>query len=532
MKAISFVCLSALFAAGFVLPCKAAEKEPKPELKASKNAAAAESKKMVGVPAAGTPAAPAPVIRTDSLLKVNVTYQAYNPHLPWQKQSPGGRLGLGVVLDKNRVLVTGQMVADATYIELELPESGQKIPAKVAGVDYEANLALLEAGTGGERAKSFFKDLKPMQIEAKAHVGDNLNIWQSGRVGDLIVTQLRVSKVMTAQYVLSGSNFLVYEGQGILRTEGNSFTLPVVKNGRLAGLLLRYDSKNQVTTVLPGVIIEHFLKDMADGKSEGFPSLGVEVQPTMDEQFREFLGLKTGQGGMYVSAVSKGGTASAVGVEKEDILLSINGFKVDSRGDYEDPDFGRISMGHIVRGRAYVGEPVKMVVLRKGKEVTLEGKLTRKNPKDSIVWPYLFDRGPNYVVEGGLVFQELTKPYLQAFGEDGNGTVLRLSHLAEHPEEYEKSGRKKFVFLSAVLPTPSTQGYERIGGLLVKSVNGKEINELADLDKAFHQPVDGIDTVELEDMPKKLYLDSASVERDNQALLKGAYRIGALKRIE
>ncbi|MDB6074939.1 MAG: hypothetical protein JWO89_2579 [Verrucomicrobiaceae bacterium] len=476
--------------------------------------------------------ATAPTVRSDSLLKVNVTYQSYSPHLPWQKLSPGARLGLGVVLDKNRVLVTGQMVADATYIELELPESGQKIPAKVVGADYEANLALLEAAYSGERSKIFFSDLKPMQIESKAHVGDNLSIWQTGRVGELIVTLLHVSKVMTSAYVLPGSNFLVYEGQGIVRTEGNSFTLPVIKGGKLAGLLLRYDSKNQVTTVLPGIIIEHFLKDMADRKNEGFPSLGIEVQPTMDEQFREYLGLKPSQGGMYVSGVSKGGTAAALGVEKKDILLNINGFKIDSRGDYEDPEFGRLSMSHIVRGRAYVGEKVKMVVLRNGKEVTLEGKLTRKNPKDNIVWPYLFDRGPNYVVEGGLVFQELTKPYLQAFGEDANGTVLRLSHLAEHPEEYEKQGRKKFVFLSAVLPTPATQGYERIGGLLVKSVNGKMINDLSDLDKAFQEAKDGLDVVEFEDMPKKIYLDAASVDRENTALLKGAYRIGSLKRIE
>ena len=474
----------------------------------------------------------APSMRSDSLLKVNVTYQSYSPHLPWQKLSPGARLGLGVVLEKNRVLVTGQMVADATYIELELPESGQKIPAKVVGVDYEANLALLEAAYDGDRGKSFFSGLKPMKIESKAHVGDNLSIWQTGRVGELIVTLLRVSKVMTAQYVLPGSSFLVYEGQGIVRTEGNSFTLPVVKAGRLAGLLLRYDSKNQVTTVLPGMVIEHFLKDMADGKNEGFPSLGVEVQQTLDEQFREYLHLKPDQGGMYVSGVSKGGTAALLGVKKQDILLSINGFKVDSRGDYEDPDFGRLSMSHVIRGRAFVGDDVKMVVLREGEEVVLQGKLIRKEPKDNVVWPYLFDRGPNYVVEGGLVFQELTKPYLQAFGDEANGTVLRLSHLAEHPEDYEEGGRKKFVFLSAVLPTPATQGYERIGGLLVKTVNGKVINEISDLDKAFHEPVDGIDTVEFEDMPKKIYLDAAAVERDNMALLKGAYRIGSLKRIE
>jgi S1-C subfamily serine protease len=118
------------------------------------------------------------IIRSDALLKVNVTYQGYAPHIPWQKESPGGRRGLGVILEGNRVLVTAQMVADATYIELELAEGGQKIPAKVLGVDYEANLALIGAATNGDRAKGFFTGLKPMSIEPKAEVGENLNIWQ------------------------------------------------------------------------------------------------------------------------------------------------------------------------------------------------------------------------------------------------------------------------------------------------------------------------------------------------------------------
>ncbi len=524
MKA--FPCLLALLGlASLAQPARAETKQPTP------TAATREHRTKPG-PESEAAMLPTHAVHTDSVLKVNVTYQGFSPHLPWQKETPGARRGLGVVLDKNRVLVTGQMVADATYIEMELPESGQKMPAKVVGVDYEANLALLEAAAYGERAKAFFTGLKPMQIEPKAHIGDDLTIWQTGRVGELILTLLHVSKVMTAQYALPGSNFLVYEGQGIVRTEGNSFTLPVVKNGKLAGLLLRYDSKNQLTTVLPGVIIEHFLKDMADGKNDGCPSLGIEVQSTLDDQFRSFLGLKRGQGGMYISSVVKGGTAEGVGMKKDDILLAINGFEIDSRGDYEDPDFGRLSLSHLVRGRAFVGDQVKMKVLRGGKEVELTGKLTRKKPQDYTVWPYLFDRGPNYLVEGGLVFQELTKPYLQAFGDEPNAALLRLSHLAEHPEEYEKQGRKKLVFLSTVLPTPGTQGYERLGGLLVKTVNGKEINDIGDLDKAFKQPQDGIHVVEFEDMPKKIYLDALAVEKDNLALLKGAYRIGSLKRIE
>ena len=79
---------------------------------------AAPKKKRVLTTAA---AAAQPTVQNSSLVKVNATSQSYNLHLPWQKESPSSRRGLGVVLAGNRVLVTGQMVADATYIELELP---------------------------------------------------------------------------------------------------------------------------------------------------------------------------------------------------------------------------------------------------------------------------------------------------------------------------------------------------------------------------------------------------------------------------
>ena len=472
------------------------------------------------------------VLRNDSLVKVNATYQGYAPHIPWQRESPANRRGLGVIISGNRVLVTAQIVADATYIELELADSGQKLPAKVTGVDYEANLAVLSTAASPERSKSFFAGLKPMEIEPKAQAGENLNIWQLGRVGDLIVTQLKLSKVLTATYVVEGSRFLAYEGQGIVRSEGNSFTVPVVKAGRLAGLLLQYDSKNQVTTVLPGAIIEHFLKDLEDGSIEGFPSLGIEFQSTLDDQFREYLGLKPDQGGMFVSGVSKGGTAHAVGLEKGDIVLSMNGFAIDSRGDYEDPDFGRLSMSHIVRGRSYVGEEMTIKVLRGGKEMELKGKLKHKTPDEFLVRPYLFDRGPNYLVAGGLVFQELTRPYLNAFGDRGGAALARLQWVVNHPEEYEETGHRRLVFLSGALPTRSTQGYDRVSWQIVVKVNGKAIHDLNDLAAAFKEPKDGIHTVELEDSPKLLFLDAIQMERDNLALLGGAYRIGELKHIE
>jgi len=472
------------------------------------------------------------VVQNSSLVKVNATSQPYNLHLPWQKESPSGRRGLGVVLADNRVLVTGQMAADATYIELELPESGQKIPAKVVAVDYEANLALLESPPS-DKQKAFFAGLKPMAVDASARIGDAVSILQTGRVGEIIESPLRIGKVLTRRYNVEGSGFLVYEANGIIRSEANSFTLPVVKGSKLAGLLLSYDSKNQVTTILPAPIIEHFLKDVADGKYEGFPGLGMELQSTQDEQFREYLGLKPNAPGVLISTVMKGGSAEKAGMKKGDILISINGFTIDSRGDYKDPQFGALSSSHLVRGRAYVGDKVEIKVVREGKEVTLNGQLARRNPDDYLVLPYQFDKGPRYVLMGGLLFQELSRPYLDAFGEEQrSGAILRLTRIATHPDKYEEEGRKKLVFLSMVLPTPSAQGYDKLGGQVVNKVNGKAINDLNDLAEAFKNAKDSWHVIELDEFPHILYLDSFSAERDNMRLLDGAYRIGSLKRLE
>jgi S1-C subfamily serine protease len=472
------------------------------------------------------------VIESNSIVKVNVTSQAYSPRIPWQKQQSGTRRGLGVVLEGEKVLVTGQIVADATYIELELPASGRKLPAKVSVVDYEASLALLESADPA-KTKDFFAGLTSMEVDASATTGDALEVWQAGRTGDVLVTPLQVSKVSTQGYVVPTSGFLVYEATGIIRSEANSFTLPVIKDGKLAGLLLRYDSKNQVATVLPTPIIEHFLTDVADGSYQGFPSLGVKFEVTMDDQFREYLGLEKDQPGVFVSSVLSGGSAEKAGVEEGDIMLAVNGREIDSRGDYKDPIYGALSISHEVRGRAFVGDSVELRLLRDGEEVVLKGKLARKEPEDYLVWPYMFDRAPRYLLNGGLLFQELSRPYLDAFGDRAaGGAILRLSRIARHPEAYEEEGRKKVVFLSAVLPTPSTQGYQRLGGQVVDKVNGRPILDMNDLDAAFNEPKDGLHVIELADYPHIVHLDAVGVERDNLQLMNGMFRVGSLKQLD
>jgi hypothetical protein len=186
-----------------------------------------------------------------------------------------------------------------------------------------------------------------------------------------------------------------------------------------------------------------------------------------------------------------------------------------------------------VRGRSFVGDDVEMKVIRDGKEIVLKSQLTRKDPDDYLVRPYLFDKGPKYVLSGGLLFQELTRPYLNSFGgEQQSGPILRLQRIASAPDEFEKEGRKKIVFLSAILPTTSTQGYERMSGQVVEEVNGRKIKELADVAEALKEPKDGLHIVKLREFPFILHLDALKVEKDNSQLLNGMFRVSGLTRLE
>ena len=250
--------------------------------------------------------------------------------------------------------------------------------------------------------------------------------------------------------------------------------------------MLAYSARDQVATLLPAPIIAHFLKDLEDGTYAGFPNLGIRYSQTLDEQFRDYLGLTEKDGGVFISSVSPGGSAEAAGLQEGDVLLGINSNAIDSRGNYADPVFGRLNLSHLVKGGAYVGDEFTMDILRSGERQRLTGTLIRENSEDHLIDPYMFDRGPRFLLMGGLLFQELTLPYLKTFGNEWpKKAPFKLVFANGNQKKYEDEGRKKLVFLSGVLPSQSVLGYERLASLIVTKVNGKTISDIKDLDAAF-----------------------------------------------
>lgn len=481
---------------------------------------------LLALPSPGS-AAPSP---ETSILRVNITSQGFNFALPWQKQRPSTRRGLGALLPGNRVLVTAELAQDATYIELEQAASGKRITAKVQAVDYEINLATI---VPDEDPGSFFQGMEPLALDTTLKPKAALEVWQFESNGTPVSSSVEFNRVDLGPYFLEDQFFLIFQANGAVQYRSGTFTLPVIHQGKLAGMLVRYNSRDQVSDILPATMVDRFLKDVATPPYEGLPSFGLRMSPSLDPQLRSFLKLDAENGGVLVTDVTPGFSAAVAGVQQGDVILEMNGYKIDARGSYEDPDYGLLGSGHLARGKALAGDTLKLLLLRQGQRLELNVTLQRKQPQDYLVDPYVFDRQPRYLILGGVLFQELTLPFLQLAGKEWRDrAAFRLVYAQANQDEYLKAGRKKLVFISGVLPAPCTLGYERLAGLIVNRVNGQEISDLAALAEAVKAPLDGIHRIDVVDGPRTIYLDDAQAKQDNAEFLPSRYRITAMENLK
>jgi len=107
-----------------------------------------------------------------------------------------------------------------------------------------------------------------------------------------------------------------------------------------------------------------------------------------------------------------------------------------------------------------------------------------------------------------------------------NAPIHLLYYLANQ-HSIEKDGRRKIVFLSSVLPTSYTIGYNQLANLVVKRINNKNIEKLEDVVEALKVPVDSYHKVEFEQRPKVIYLDPLELPKINTQIKK-RYQLPAL----
>jgi S1-C subfamily serine protease len=465
-----------------------------------------------------------------SAVRVNSTSQSWNPAQPWEKNPPNSLRSLGIIVKPGQVLTSAEMVADATYLELELIDGSKTAEAKTIAVDYEANLALLTLKSEADSA-AFFESTTPIVLAKAPTIGDTLQVLQIEDNGTPLMTEGKLQTVDVSASFLTGQAFLGYLVKASMQSAASSFSLPVIHDGDLAGILVSYDNEDQISDVLSVDVIQRFLADAAEGDYAGFPSLGISISTTIDPIFRNFLKLTPTQGGIFVSKVRPSGAAEKAGVKQGDVILAVDSFEIDPLGYYQHPNYGSVFWGHLIKGEKSAGDTVKLSILRNGEPQEITATLTRDDPRDVLVPHYQFDRAPNFLVKGGLIFQELNRPLLEAYGEEWTSRApLNLLDAYENPDKYEDKF-DRIVFLSGSIPTPATIGYESLRNLIVKKVNDVEIKDMKSLIEAFKKPnADKLHSIEFLDEDFTVHLDESLSSMVDAALLQRG--INSLSRAE
>ncbi|MGL4400938.1 MAG: PDZ domain-containing protein [Luteolibacter sp.] len=461
----------------------------------------------------------------NSVVRINSTQQSWSAGQPWEKNPPSQRRALAAIIAPQRVITTSELVADATYLEFESPDGTRFAQAKVIAVDYEANLALLGPASETE-GNVLFEGTIPLQVATPPKIGQALEILQIEDSGLPLLTPGTLQSVDVTSHFLPGHSFLTFLVKASMQSATSSYSLPVLQDGKLAGVLISYDSKDQISDVASTDIIARFLQESADGDYQGFPSLGISIARTEDAFFRQWLKLQEDQGGIYIHNVRTGGAADTAGVKKGDVLLAVDGQPIDRRGYYEHPNYGSLFWGHLIRGGKATGDTVTLSLLRDGKPLEIQATLTREEENARLVPGYNFGKAPNFLIKGGLVFQELSRPLMESYGENWQTRApLEFLDAMENPEQYEGKV-DRIIFLSGSIPTPATVGYESLRNLIVHKVNGKEVKNMQGLIDAFGSNLTERHSIEFADQGFTIHLDDATATAvDSQLLNRGITRL-------
>ena len=459
-----------------------------------------------------------------SVVRVEVTSQPYYHIRPWEKKRPVSQKGVGVVVGAQQVLVTAQLIMDATYIELEHSKDGGKSTARVSHVDYSANLAVLEPVDS-----SFLADVAPLPIGTHLRLGDTAGVCLVEDNGMEMCSLGTLRGANVDAYPFAG-NFLTYRIKTVLPRVTYNRGLPIIKDGSLYGLLMNYDVDKTLLTAVPSPVIKHFLDDLADNTYEGFPMVGFTVTRLEDDQLRRYLQLTEAHQGAYISKLRPESPATLAGMQKGDVLLEINGKPVGKDGKYEDSHYGRLHIRHLISTHSQSGDIINVRIMRDGREDNLLMTLKPVSLDQYPTPPYSFDHPPDYIVLGGLVIVELSKPYLEDFGKDWIRKVPgRLIYNYRHQWDLHKPG-EKVVLLSSVIPTRAMIGYTDLENLIIKKFNNVDIHGMNDVALALKKPLGNFHKIEFYDYPKTIYLDIRTIENEG-AFVKQYYGIPSLMRL-
>lgn len=442
-----------------------------------------------------------------SVVRIDVNRHTFNHFQPWSRRV-GASQKFGLVIEDKAILTTANLLYNHTLLRIQKGGRGQWSIGRITWIDYHANLALLAVDD-----EAFWDGLKPAKLASPVPDSGPAELvrWNSGR---LEIRGLNINRLQIRKGQLTFIDMLHLELDSEINGVGWSEVLTV--GDQVIGLTIS-QSRNKCIAI-PSSFIRSVLDAQAADDYRGMGFFNFFWQPSENPSTLAHLGLSGPPRGVIVTKVPKlPGDENTL--QPKDILLKIDGFEIDTLGDYLDPQFGPMMLENLATRNHWAGDPIPMTIWRNGREQEITYILPKADFENELIPTAQYDEPPEYLMAGGLVFQPMTIPYLKSWGEDWlRRAPVRLIHYRGQPPTKE---RPRLVVLSIVLPDPYNIGYQAYRFLVLDKVNGKKISRLRQIQEAFAQPKVDYHVLEFEqgEPVERIVLDAKQLDAATQRVM-------------
>ena len=265
-------------------------------------------------------------------------------------------LGSGFLITKDGYIVTNNhVVEDADKIKVKL-KNGNEFDAEIEGRDPKTDLALIKI-----KSKDPFPHLKFGDSEAL----------QVGQWVVAIGSPFGLEQTVTAG-IVSAKGRVIGSGpyDDFIQTDasinpGNSGGPLINMDGEVVGINTAIVAGGHgIGFAIPVNLAKRIIDQLKNHGEVKRGLLGITIQ-NIDEELAEYYGIKSGKG-VLVAEVFPGTPADAAGIKPHDIILSVNGIKVETSR----------ALSSLIASTA-IGNVVKIDILRAGKKKTFKVKIGR-----------------------------------------------------------------------------------------------------------------------------------------------------------
>jgi S1-C subfamily serine protease len=409
---------------------------------------------------------------------------------PWRFDQVRRGSGTGFVIKGRRIMTNAHVVSWSKQILVRRYQDPKPYLATVSFIGHDCDLALLEVAD-----EQFFDGLEPLDFGPLPTVRSTVVTCGYPAGGEQIsYTRGVVSRIELQNYVHIGNRSFLSVQTDAAINPGNSGG-PVLQDDLVVGVaFMGIPGLENTGFFIPPPVVDHFLKDIEDGRYDGFPMAGIRIVPLQNPTYRQYLGLNGDSVGARVDSLLPIPATEAL-LRPDDVLLQVGDYEVGSDANVTF-DGNRVFAAAAFHSAQH-GDSLPLKVWRDRETLSLS--LPMSVYLDDRVLGNQYDILPRYYIHAGLVFTPLSHEYMKTLGRDfrADGYSELIYELYYRRVESPNTARPEPIVLASTLPHPANANLRYTSRAIIDRINGLRIERLEDVIRAFESATNSHHVLEL-----------------------------------